>query len=44
MTPNISAAFFNFFAVVFVMVALLGTAIGVYAAVSLKKLEKQAQQ
>ncbi len=42
MTANISASIFNFLATVFFIVCIMGVALGAYAAVSMKKLEKQA--
>lgn len=44
MTPNVPAALVNTLLTIFFIVLLLGAAIGSYAAVSLKKLEKKAQQ
>lgn len=44
MTPNVPAALVNTLVVAFFVVVALGAALGAYAAVSLKKLEKRAQQ
>jgi hypothetical protein len=44
MTPNVPAAMINTLVTVFFIVLFLGAAIGAYAAVSLKKLEKKVQQ
>ncbi len=43
MTPNISAAFFNTFAVAFAVLLLVGVAVGVYAAKTLKRAEGPKQ-
>jgi hypothetical protein len=44
MTPNMPAALFNTLVVAFFIVLILAAALGAYAAVSLKKLEKKSQQ
>ncbi len=44
MTPNIASPIFNMVATAFVVVLVLAAAIGAYAAVSLKKLEKKVQE
>lgn len=44
MTPNIASPVFNFLVTAFFIVLVLAAALGAYAAVSLKKLEKKSQQ
>ncbi|HEY3318834.1 MAG TPA: hypothetical protein VGK50_10465 [Coriobacteriia bacterium] len=44
MTPNVPAALVNTLVVAFFVVVVLAAALGAYAAVALKKLEKRSQQ
>ncbi len=44
MTPNVPAALVNTLVVAFFVVLVLGAALGAYAAVSLKKMEKKVEQ
>lgn len=44
MTPNVPASMVNFLVTIFFVVLILGAALGAYAAVSMKKLEKKVQQ
>lgn len=44
MTPNIAAPIFNTLLLAFAVVLALGIALGIYAAKSLKKLEKQLSE
>lgn len=44
MTPNVPAALVNTLVVAFFVVVVLAAALGAYAAVSLKKLEKKSQE
>ena len=44
MTPNIPAALVNTLVVAFFLVVALGAALGAYAAMSLKKLEKRSER
>jgi hypothetical protein len=44
MTYNIAAAVFNLLVLAFFAVAVIGVAVGTYAAVTLKRREQQNQQ